>query len=1436
MPGSCTFGYDLALTPVLLSTSPSSGNEGDTLTVTGHTLSLTAAENVITVGGQRCDMLSAATSSSFTPPTCPVLSCTQEMQTMVELTCRMPHLDSLSSHEITLGTVAGGQSPKLAAAVVTTSPQMRSFSPASGSVAGGTSLMIIGDGFSSRVGDLEVSIGSARCRVTSVNSSHVSCTTPVAAVLTSSSNAAIALSVQGVAATCTASPCTFAYSRMVTPILSAATVASVSSQWTVTVTGTFGSGSDVMPNPTILIGGLTPCLIEGEVTASSLTCIADPPLSGTQTITLESLEWGTGLGEPSLPTIEGVGLTATGVSPTTTTLAGGATLTIAGSGFSATDTSVLVCGDACEVLSVSSTSVECRAPSSLLHASGVHTLTLSNVTDAALELGFASPPPPPPGIAAIDVADKTISLRQSRVVAFAFPGITAASLPRGATLRSVMMLVKPQAGASGAVVVDVRASLQCNGGPEATSSEALASSTYLLGYNATNTTVEWDVQPYDFGFASDQTPDLAPLLVDEIGSRDTTQSCALILTLQPKAGAGIRHFYGPDADLPEQRPRLVVTYEPPTTADQLQWAMDRTCDVSVAIPVPLSADDVCSPIDAAKSLPVEDPSTCPHLQLRATAATTADSCAMTVNGLSLFGGCGLDKLVVGRDGVCVARLDEPNVPRAACFDTRTAGVGADQLASWIDALPQGASAMVVSCSRAAWAYNRVELRTSLASLGALLTPEYVDDAYALVGTKGASAPIAEARTQCCQNPDPVCVTCDQTVAVAAMEVACGSITEATSSILVSPVFGSFGSDSYMEALSDSAIGSGLAQTAATSEAATSPLGAISALQANDVDVFDAECNTLLAIADGERYGTRLATDGDSSTYWLAVGAPDAVLTLNFGVERQVTELTIDWEAAPSSLLVLYTTSQAIGTWFVGASIQGASSAPSTITLNDGGPNGAVGVNARRIRLYMADPVRWTNLSLPMFGVRELVATSCALPMKTIDLSSQVAYNGALTPTVTSVSPERGSTAGGTTVTLTVTGLPDGTGVADVTVSIVGQPCSITSVTSTQLVCVTSSYGVTSVSKPGNGPVSLTLPAVGTAAATEGAVYEYVDLWSSCTTWGGAPCTIPGLDTTGESVWIQPGQRIMLDCDVDIYMLVVQGTLEFDRKDINLDARYVFVMDGRFTVGTEQAPFLQKAVITLHGGPVSTEIPVYGAKTLSCRFCSLDLHGKPVLDGRTHVKLAQTAPAGASELLLQEPIGWDPGSEIVVTSTAANGTLEEFDMLIIDSVTNNGLRIVLKTALKYEHLGETMRFDGGHSADFRANVALLSRNVVVQGDPSSMLDKHGGHIMLHSRSHASILDRSQGESLTARIEDIEVRYSGQMGRLGRYSIHFHMIGAVRNSYVRRCSIHHTYNRAVAIHGVHYLRVQDNVAFETKASTVPFSLLLACSLSLPFVASH
>ena len=218
-------------------------------------------------------------------------------------------------------------------------------------------------------------------------------------------------------------------------------------------------------------------------------------------------------------------------------------------------------------------------------------------------------------------------------------------------------------------------------------------------------------------------------------------------------------------------------------------------------------------------------------------------------------------------------------------------------------------------------------------------------------------------------------------------------------------------------------------------------------------------------------------------------------------------------------------------------------------------------------------------------------------------STQLAYQAALTPTVTSISPRRGSTAGGTLITLTVAGLPSGISASDAAVTIVGLPCAVQSVTASEVTCLTASYGVTSAANPGSGPVRLTLLATGTAAATSNATYEYIDLWSRYTTWGGefiggVKNTIPGLETTGDSIWIQTGQRILLDCNIKVYMLIVQGSLEFDRQDLTLDANYIFVMGGSFVVGTEDEPFLHQATITLHGSPVSQEIPMYGAKVLA----------------------------------------------------------------------------------------------------------------------------------------------------------------------------------------------------------------------------------------------
>ena len=46
----------------------------------------------------------------------------------------------------------------------------------------------------------------------------------------------------------------------------------------------------------------------------------------------------------------------------------------------------------------------------------------------------------------------------------------------------------------------------------------------------------------------------------------------------------------------------------------------------------------------------------------------------------------------------------------------------------------------------------------------------------------------------------------------------------------------------------------------------------------------------------------------------------------------------------------------------------------------------------------------------------------------------------------------------------------------------------------------------------------------------------------------------------------------------------------------------------------------------------------------------------------------------------------------------------------------------------------------------------------------------------------------------------------------------MIGLVTKSYIRGCSIYDTFNRAVTIHGVHYLEIDNNVAYNAMGHTI------------------
>ncbi|XP_021354873.1 fibrocystin-L-like isoform X2 [Mizuhopecten yessoensis] len=447
---------------------------------------------------------------------------------------------------------------------------------------------------------------------------------------------------------------------------------------------------------------------------------------------------------------------------------------------------------------------------------------------------------------------------------------------------------------------------------------------------------------------------------------------------------------------------------------------------------------------------------------------------------------------------------------------------------------------------------------------------------------------------------------------------------------------------------------------------------------------------------------------------------------------------------------------------------------------------------------------------------DVVVTSGSL---SATLASSYTYDANLTPEVTSVRPGHGGTGGGTLVTIEGSGF--GVVQADVDVSIEGVPCVVQSVTATEVTCLTGARQGSVKSM-----VDLRKKNGGKAKQTS-ADYEYLDIWSSSLSWGGSP---PPVEE--DFVVIPSDQTILLDVTTPtLKMLLIQGgKVIFDEKDIELHAEYILITDnGTLQVGTERDPFQHQASITLHGDVRSTELPLYGSKVLAVRSGNLQLHGKPLV--RTWTELAQTADVGATVLTLQEAVNdWSVGDEIVIATTGHRHSQAETEVRTITGVSGNGLTLTLDSGLTYKHVGEQETF-GNRVVSYRAEVGLLTRNVVVQGAMSEQWndaieacpdgfdtgefatqtcfqgrfgeeignDQFGVQIIMHTANSM------------AQLEYVEVKKAGQAFRLGRYPVHFHLIGDNKGSYVKGLSIHDTFNRAVNIHGTNGLLVKDTVVY-------------------------
>jgi len=252
-----------------------------------------------------------------------------------------------------------------------------------------------------------------------------------------------------------------------------------------------------------------------------------------------------------------------------------------------------------------------------------------------------------------------------------------------------------------------------------------------------------------------------------------------------------------------------------------------------------------------------------------------------------------------------------------------------------------------------------------------------------------------------------------------------------------------------------------------------------------------------------------------------------------------------------------------------------------------------------------------------------------------------------------------------------------------------------------------------------------------------------------------------------------------------------GILYFDWDiSIELTADYILVSSGgELHIGTENCPITEEVTITLAGTSAYVD-PNFGSNFIGIASGgTLELHGAKAL-GNSWTKISETAEAGATEIqVLGNTAGWEVGDVIVIATT-------DFSPLQSETVTItqiSGSTISFTPALTYMHYGEIT-----YEVDERAEVGLLTRNILIQGAPGTQY--FGGHLMIMRGFKA------------VHAEGIQLYNMGQ-DQIARYPFHFHLCNDVpEGTYVRYNSVYQSNFRCFTIHTTNGVLLEGNVAYD------------------------
>src|SRR5215468_10585268 len=296
-------------------------------------------------------------------------------------------------------------------------------------------------------------------------------------------------------------------------------------------------------------------------------------------------------------------------------------------------------------------------------------------------------------------------------------------------------------------------------------------------------------------------------------------------------------------------------------------------------------------------------------------------------------------------------------------------------------------------------------------------------------------------------------------------------------------------------------------------------------------------------------------------------------------------------------------------------------------------------------------------------------------------------------------------------------------------------------------------------------------------------------WSDPATWPNRKVPV-----AGDKITIDAGKEVVLDVNTPpLHGLTIEGKLSFaDDKDLELTTEWIMV-HGELEIGTEAKPHTKKATITLTDDVKGEDIGGLGGNNKVDRGImlmggTLNLHGP---EKSTWTKLSKTAEKGSTSIEVLSAADWKAGQEIVLASTDFDP--RQAERRTISAVSGN--TITLDKKLDYMHFGK-ITFD----VDERGEVAMITRNIKLQASADAEQSFYGGHVMAMNNSKMY-------------VEGVEFNRMGQNLTLARYPIHWHLIGDADGQYIKNASLHDTYNRCVTVHGTNFLRVENNVTYNT-----------------------